>query len=206
MKRGWLLSEQVMEISHTLPERLPEVSITWQQILVLHRAMQIRAHCPDPSLGTHQPPPWCPSFLLLPPFPHPPLHACDSLTWPLFLTRQFPPQHTLTLFLVFFLDKQKRPFSGSHKLLFLSPIGSLGGHVRAHWFHSVPQQANEDWGPLFHFPPASYIIRNFWPANYSACHLLSSWYIDRLIRPWRWRRYVPLECRLTFNELHGVIS
>jgi hypothetical protein len=41
----------------------------------------------------------------------------------------------------------------------------------------------------------------------SACHLLSRWFLDRLIlRPWRWRLCVPPKRRLTFNGLHGVIS
>jgi hypothetical protein len=125
-----------------------------------------------PSPSNHEPPSWCPGFLPLPLLPHPPLHACNSLTWPLSPIRRFPAQHTLTIF-VFFLDQQNWPFSGPHKLLFLSPIGSLSGHVRAQWFHSVPLQANGNWGQLFHHPPASYITWNFWPANYSACHLLS---------------------------------
>jgi hypothetical protein len=30
-------------------------------------------------------------------------------------------------------------------------------------FHSVPQWGNGNWGPLFHFSPASYIIQNFSP-------------------------------------------
>jgi hypothetical protein len=30
--------------------------------------------------------------------------------------------------------------------------------------------------------------------------------LARLIRPWRWRRYVPPKRQLTFNGLHGVIS
>jgi hypothetical protein len=158
-----------------------------------------------PSLGTQQPPPGCPGFLPLPLFPHPPPHACDSLTWPLFLTHWFSAQYTLTLFHVFSLDQQKRPFSGPHKLLFLS-IGLLSGHVRAQRFHSVSWQANENWGPSFYFSPASYIIWNFRPADYSACHLLSRWHLDRLIWPWRWRRYVPPECWLTFNGLHSIIS
>jgi hypothetical protein len=35
----------------------------------------------------------------------------------------------------------------------------------------------------------------------------SRWLLARLIlRPWRWRRYVPPKRRLTFNGLHGVIS
>jgi hypothetical protein len=39
-----------------------------------------------------------------------------------------------------------------------------------------------------------------------ACHLLSHWYLARLIQPWRWRWYVPLKRQLTFNRLHSVIS
>jgi hypothetical protein len=38
----------------------------------------------------------------------------------------------------------------------------------------------------------------------SAFHLLSRWYPARLIRPWRWRQYVPPKHRSNFNELHGV--
>jgi hypothetical protein len=39
-----------------------------------------------------------------------------------------------------------------------------------------------------------------------ACYLLSPWYLAQLIRPWRWRRYIPPKHCLTFNGLHGVIS
>jgi hypothetical protein len=40
-----------------------------------------------------------------------------------------------------------------------------------------------------------------------ARNLLSRRYFAPLIlRPWRWRRYDPPKCRLTFNGLHGVIS
>jgi hypothetical protein len=40
----------------------------------------------------------------------------------------------------------------------------------------------------------------------SACHMLSRWYLARLIhRPWRWSRYVPPKRRLIFNGLHGVM-
>jgi hypothetical protein len=46
----------------------------------------------------------------------------------------------------------------------------------------------------------------FQPADYSACHLLLRWYLARLIKPWRWRRYVPTKSRLTLNGPHGVIS
>jgi hypothetical protein len=41
---------------------------------------------------------------------------------------------------------------------------------------------------------------------YSACHLLLRWYLARLIRPWRWKRYVPPKRRLAFSGVHGVIS
>jgi hypothetical protein len=36
-----------------------------------------------------------------------------------------------------------------------------------------------------------------------ACCLLSRWYLALLIRPWRWRRYIPPKRRLTFSGLHG---
>jgi hypothetical protein len=57
-------------------------------------------------------------------------------------------------------------FLGHPELLFLSPIGSFGGRVRARRFHSIPRRANGNWGPLFHFPYASYTIQNLWPAGY----------------------------------------
>jgi hypothetical protein len=114
---------------------------------------------------------------------------------------------------VFFLHLPKCHFSGPHKLVFSSPIGSLGGRVRAQRFHSAPRRANGNWGRLFHFPPASYIIRNFRQADYSERHLLSRWYLAWLIRPWRWvqcssetstdfqrttERYIP-ECSTLHN-------
>jgi hypothetical protein len=38
-------------------------------------------------------------------------------------------------------------------------------------------------------------------------HLFSCWFLARLIlRPWRWRRYVPPKHRFTLNGLRGVIS
>jgi hypothetical protein len=41
----------------------------------------------------------------------------------------------------------------------------------------------------------------------STCHLLSRWFLARIIvRPWRRRRYVPPKRRLTPNGLHGIIS
>jgi hypothetical protein len=40
----------------------------------------------------------------------------------------------------------------------------------------------------------------------SACYLFSVRYLARLLRPSRWRRYVPPKRRLTLNGLHGVIS
>jgi hypothetical protein len=40
-----------------------------------------------------------------------------------------------------------------------------------------------------------------------ACHLLSLWFLARLIlQPRRWGRRVPLKRRFTFNWLHDVIS
>jgi hypothetical protein len=42
-----------------------------------------------------------------------------------------------------------------------------------------------------------------WLCLAPAFTLVSFWLI---FRPWRWRRYVPPRCQLTFNGLHGVIS
>jgi hypothetical protein len=52
-----------------------------------------------------------------------------------------------------------------------------------------------------------HIVSIFKIKNPAACHLLSYWFIAKFIlRPWRWRRYIPLKTWLTFNGLHGVIS
>jgi hypothetical protein len=43
--------------------------------------------------------------------------------------------------------------------------------------------------------------------NSYSCHLLSLWFLARLILLlWRWRRYFPPKRRLTFNGLHCVKS
>jgi hypothetical protein len=62
-----------------------------------------------------------------------PLHISCLPNTPLHFVSVFSP-----------LDQQKRPFSGPHKLLAFSPVGSLSGHVRAQQFHSVPQRVNEN--------------------------------------------------------------
>jgi hypothetical protein len=50
---------------------------------------------------------------------------------------------------------------------------------------------------------ARYQRDNRWQAE---CHLLSRWYLVRLIRPWRWRQYLLPKRQLTFSVLNGVIS
>jgi hypothetical protein len=46
-----------------------------------------------------------------------------------------------------------------------------------------------------------------WKQMESACHLLSRWFLARLILlPGRWTWYVPSKRRLTFRGLHGVVS
>jgi hypothetical protein len=45
------------------------------------------------------------------------------------------------------------------------------------------------------------------PLKVKQNHIISHWFLSWFIlRPWRWRRYVPPKRRLTFNRLHGVIS
>jgi hypothetical protein len=142
-----------------------------QQIWVLCGAVEVHAHCAYQgtkyALSGHSPASTLMSCLLL---SQPPLHL-----WLTHLTSSpytsIPcPTHTYN-FSIFFLC----PFSEPYNLLFLPPTDSLSGHVRTQQFHLVPWWANGNWGPLLHFPPASYIIWNFQPANYSACHLLSHW-------------------------------
>jgi hypothetical protein len=44
-------------------------------------------------------------------------------------------------------------------------------------------------------------------AGYSACHLLTCWFLLKLfLLPWGWRRNVPPRRRLQLNRLHGVTS
>jgi hypothetical protein len=59
------------------------------------------------------------------------LHLRGRKSRTLSLTHQFPAQHTLILLPVSFLDQQNCHISWPHKLVFLSPIGSLGGRVRS---------------------------------------------------------------------------
>jgi hypothetical protein len=136
-----------------------------------------------PSLGTHQPPPWCPGFLPLPLLPHPPT-SCLWLTHLTSLPYTSVPFPTLpyTFSLPSSQTSKTVPFQGHPKLLFLSPAGSRSSRVKAQQFHSVPQWADENKVPLFCSPSfPSYIIWNFRPADYSDCHLLSRWYLAWLI-------------------------
>jgi hypothetical protein len=97
----------------------------------LMRAQNVR------SLGTHQPPPWCPSFLPQPLLPHPPPHACGSL-----ISRRYPTKHTPTLFPSLFPKPAELPL---FRAILNSCSWLLLVHflvMRAQWFHSVSQRAN----------------------------------------------------------------
>jgi hypothetical protein len=52
------------------------------------------------------------------------------------------------------------------------------------------------------------VYYNYWRILFlgynGVSYFLSCWYVAQLIRPRRWRRYVPPKRRLTFNKLHGV--
>jgi hypothetical protein len=55
--------------------------------------------------------------------------------------------------------------------------------------------------------PSDKIFPYYVSSANSASNVLSRWFLAQFIlRPWRWRRYVPPKCRLTFNELHDIIS
>jgi hypothetical protein len=63
------------------------------------------------------------------------------------------PAHPYTFFpCLFFLDQQNLPVSGPHKLLFLSPIGSISGRVRAKRFHSVSRASQWELRSTLPFP------------------------------------------------------
>jgi hypothetical protein len=56
-------------------------------------------------------------------------------------------------------------------------------------------------------PPSSGLKKKPAWKQSSACHVLSRSFLTRLIlRPRRWRRYVPPKRWLTFNGLHGIVS
>jgi hypothetical protein len=115
--------------------------------------------CPLPSLSS--PPPWCPSFLPLPLLSQPKPHSWDSRT-----SRRFPVQHTFTLFPLSLYNTSKishfqcRQKSCTCLVLVRSVVvWQLRDFILPHG------RANGNWGPLFHFPPVSNIIRNFLTTN-----------------------------------------
>jgi hypothetical protein len=68
---------------------------------------------------------------------------CLWLTQRLSLTWRFPTQHThsFTFSLLFSYISKTAPFHSHPKYLFLSPTGSLDGHVGVQQFHSVWQES-----------------------------------------------------------------
>jgi hypothetical protein len=107
--------------------------------------------------------------------------------------------HPYTSSLSFSCTSKKAPFQGlinSCACLLLVRLVVVRGIILSHG------RANGNWGSLFHFLPPSYLIRNVRVAR----HPLSRWYLARLLKPWRWKQYVPPKRRLTFNGLHGFIS
>lgn len=116
------------------------------------------------SLGSHQPPPWCAGLLPLS------LSAIRSL-YPSPLHISYLSNTSLHFFLHLFPRPQKLPPLWTitwvtscclllvHLLVKCEPSGFIQSH-------SKPLV---NWGPLFHFLPASRITQNFQLANYFAC-------------------------------------
>jgi hypothetical protein len=69
---------------------------------------------------------------------------------------------------LFFPDQQTAPFQGQPKLLFLSPVGSLGAHMGAQWFHSAPQVSQWELRPSLPFPSCFLCNLEFWLGD--CCH------------------------------------
>jgi hypothetical protein len=87
----------------------------------------------------------------------------------------------------------------------------LGWTYRIHlqgWISRARYQHESRWQACFY---AIYLLGLFDPEDGSILcwhveSLLSCWYLASLILPCRWKQYVHLKRRLTFNGLHGVIS
>jgi hypothetical protein len=115
------------------------------------------------------------------------------------------PTHPYTFSSVFFLVQQHTHFQGHPKLLFLSPIGLLGGRVRAQWFH-CPKVSHWDLRSTLPFP-SCFLYNPKFPAIRLLCLPLAFMLVSCLAySTLRWRWYVPPKRQLTFNELNGVIS
>jgi hypothetical protein len=116
-----------------------------------------------------------------------------SLTWP------FPTRHVRKNFPVLPWT-QTSLFRDSGLVLLL-----------ARWFSpwvltSSFGPANENRAPLSTYLLFPIYTPVFRLAVYSACHLLTGWFLLKLFcRPWRWRRYVPPKRHLQLNRLHGHI-
>jgi hypothetical protein len=88
------------------------------------------------------------------------------------------PTHPCTLPLSFSWTSKTAPFQILPKLLFLSPTGSLSGHVRAKRFHPVPLESQWELRSTFPFPSSFLYNLKFQVDSCSACHLLTCWYLD----------------------------
>jgi hypothetical protein len=138
-----------------------------------------------PRKSSHTRLSWCPDLFL-----HTrPLAKALSLTWP------FRARHVLKHF--------PRP-SLNTTLPFCGPMTP---DLFSHWLGGLVRPANENRAPFstdLLFPIYTPVFRL---AVYSACHLLTCWFLLKLfLRPWRWRRYVPQKRRLQLNRLYGVTS
>jgi hypothetical protein len=140
---------------------------------------------------------------MLPLLPHPAPHTRNSLTWPLSLTRWFHAKHTLAAFPCLFPKPTKPPLSMAIinscyclpfvRLMFVwEPIGFI-------------MSTGEPVGT--EVPSASYIVRNSWPTDYSACHLLTRWFLFGLcFDPEDEGDMFPLNVSWYFNGLHDITS
>jgi hypothetical protein len=80
-------------------------------------------------------------------------------------------------------------------------------YIVRHVTPCIPSKANKRFWGTCHLHLQGPRIRQARNKQSSACYMLSRWFLARLIlRPWRWRRYVPPKRRSTFNGIHSVIS
>jgi hypothetical protein len=94
--------------------------------------------------------------------------------------------------------------------------------MRAQRLYSLPRGASGNWGPLFHFPPASYTILSFQPEDFSAlppaftlvsCSAYSNLKMEAICFSetsvdiqWTARRYIPLDSALHTRKMYRYLK
>lgn len=190
MRAGGKLSNQ---LASAWESHVNLLSILWKITGSLHhiragvgslQAMQVCAHCPYQDTN-HALSRLSPASILMF-WPPSVTHVLSYTTAFLRLTRLTSFPYTSVpcpvypyIFPQFFPRPANCHFWGVSYTPVLASTGLLAGHKRAQHFNSIPLQANDKWGPLIHFLPASRIIQTNYFASPAftllSCQLIQLW-------------------------------